>query len=393
MSWWSWRRRRAEPIPPTVEEPTATAVAAAEVAHVGPIVSPDPWRPLAGEFALRLLTLTWEAVHHVGRAEEAERDPERQALLFRIDHTITRTRRLAENLRVLTGEPVEDPADRQAISLYDVARAAGSSAEHYERLSFGPIVDLAVAADAADDTIRVLTELIDNADRYSPPDQPVSVAAHLTGDGEVLVRVEDSGIGVPAERLESLNYLLSKHSQLRDADIQPSRVGLPVVAVLTRRHPGLQARLTPRSTGGTVAMLRIGADLVCEIPGTLPGQDQGPATGTGGSALPIPRQASSARFDPDRTAVLPIAIPMALGSRHTSATTDPGPTAGSPAAVEAPPLPRRTPGSIRVAEPQTPVTPPAAYRTTWHDDAEAFNAGVDAANRDTLTSSRKGPGA
>jgi hypothetical protein len=360
------------------------------------VAAPDPWRPLAGEFALRLLTLTWEAVHHVGQAEEAERDPERQALLFRIDHTITRTRRLAENLRVLTGEAVEDPSDRQAISLQDVARAAGASAEHYERLSFGPIADLAVAADAADDAIRILTELIDNADRYSPPDQPVSVAAHLTGEGEVLVRVEDAGIGIPPDRLDALNHLLSKQTELRDTDLQPSRVGLPVVAVLSRRHPSLQARLTSRSTGGTVAMLRIGADLLCEVPITQldphPIQDQDPVTRTPDAASPIPRQGG---FDPDRTAILPIAVPMALGSRHALPAADARPVAGNaPSAESPPPLPRRTPGSIRVAEPQTPAAPaPAAYRTTWHDDAEAFNAGIDAANRDQLTSSRKGPGA
>ncbi|MEU4236309.1 ATP-binding protein [Actinoplanes sp. NPDC026619] len=375
MSWWSrWWGRDDELTPPHADPaPPVTGVAA--VAAVVPVGVPpvDPWRPLAGEFALRLLTLTWEAVHHVGAAEEGELDPQRQALLFRIDHTITRTRRLAENLRVLTGETVEDPADRQTISLQDVVRAAGASAEHYERIAFGPITDLAVAADAADDAIRILTELIDNADRYSPPDEQVSVAAHLTGDGEVLVRVEDNGIGIPPERLQEINYLLSRESALRDADLQPSRVGLPVVAVLSRRHPGLQVRVTSRSAGGTVAMLLIGAELLCEVP--MAREESGPAA---------PRQQT---FDLDRTAILPVTVPRP--------EAEPGPIAGSkPAAGGPPPLPRRTPASIRVVEQPPPAAPPAAsYRTTWHDDAEAFNAGIDAANRDQLTPSRKGPAA
>ena len=373
MSWWNrWRPRRHE------ESPAAAGtVTTAPLVDVGGSAAPtDPWRPIAGEFALRLLTLTWEAVHHIGQAEEAEQDPQRRTLLFQIDHTITRTRRLAENLRVLTGEAIDDP-DRQVITLQDIVRAAGAPAEHYGRLRFGPMADLAVTADAADDVIRILTELIDNADRYSPPDQPVSVAGHLTGDGEVLVRVEDNGIGIPLDRLHALNRLLAPEAALREADLQPSRVGLPVVAVLTRRHPSLRAWLSPRTAGGTVAMLRIGVELLCEAPVGL--LSPGPTPVTPRHARPVVSAEPTVHLQ---------TIPRPRSASPPGA--DPGPATNGAATNGAPPMPRRTPGSIRTVEEPPPALPPATYQTRWHDDAEAFNAGVDAARRDQSPTSHEG---
>jgi histidine kinase/DNA gyrase B/HSP90-like ATPase len=364
VSWWRWLRRRREPGPPG-----ADAAAESAVIEVGRAIAPvDPWRPLAGEFGLRLLTLTWEAAFHIGEAEESESDPERRAVLYRIDHAITRTRRLAENLRVLAGESVDDP-DRRAITLQDIAYAAGASVEHYERLRFGPVADLAVSADAADDVIRILTELLDNADRYSPSDEPVSVAGHLTGDGEVLLRVEDSGIGIPPQRLESINHLLSEDAGIRDADLRLSHVGLPVVAVLTGRHPGLRARLSSRHPTGTVAMLRVGPELLCEA-------SYG-GTPEGWSPPARPRHARPAV---PGVPARPQVIPHPRGDAPARPGHDLDGTARLPV-TGTPLMPRRVPGSIRTAPPPAPPVRAAAYPTSWQDDAEAFNAGVDAARR------------
>jgi len=363
VNWKRRWRRRDEPSPPREQQaaPPAEPVAAL------PIALPDPWRPLASEFALRLLTLTWEAVHYVGQAEESEPDPERRTMLFRIDHAVTRTRRLAENLRVLTGEAVEDP-DQQTTTLRDVVHAAGAPAEHYERLRFGPIADLAVAAVAADDVIRILTELIDNADRYSPPTEPVNVSAHLTGDGDVLVRVEDSGIGLNPAQVPWFNHVLSGDAQGDGDELQPAHVGLPVVAVLTRRHESLRVRLSPRNPRGTVAMLLIGADLICEAPHTstpaLPPQQLPPRHA---------QNSAAARMAPPSPRPRP-AIPQQQAS--------PGQPAPN-VRPAAPPMPRRVPASIRgtapapaAPEPAIPVLP---HTTAWPDDAAAFNSGVDAA--------------
>ncbi|AEV87839.1 Adaptive-response sensory-kinase sasA [Actinoplanes sp. SE50] len=344
--WRGWlRRRRVEQGGPgrhaAPETPAPPATQPEPVVRAADRT--DPWRPIAGEFALRLLTLTWEAVHHIGEAEFREQDAERRQILFRIDHSVTRVRRLAENLRVLTGEPLDDP-DQQVTSLHDVTHAAGAAVEHYERLHFGPIADLAVTATAADDVIRILTELIDNADRYSPPTEPVTIAAHLTGDGDVVIRVEDTGIGLNPAHLPWIERLLTDGPG--DGELQPAHLGLAVAAVLTHRHGSLRVRLVPRQPRGTVAMLLIGADLLCESPRVAP--DESPAE----KPQPAPNGRNHRN---DVTMVLP-AMPK--------------------------PMPRRVPASVRANGATLPPPPPAStatHETTWHDDAAAFNAGVDAA--------------
>jgi len=370
VNWIRGWLRRHEPSPPRESE---TAPPPAERVAAPPVALPDPWRPLASEFALRLLTLTWEAVHYVGQAEESEPDPERRHLLFRIDHAVTRTRRLAENLRVLTGESVEDP-DQQITTLQDITHAAGAPAQHYERLHFGPIADLAVAAIAADDVIRILTELVDNADRYSPPTEPVNVSAHLTGDGDVLIRVEDSGIGLNPAQVPWLNQVLAGEA----GELQPAHVGLPVVAVLTGRHRSLRVRLSPRRPRGTVAMLLIGADLLCEVPrGARP-------------ALPAP-QVPPRHAQPAPIPAVPVRPAIPAQPRADSAATFEATQmlpVHRPAAVPAP-MPRRVPGSVRGAERPAPepVIPAAPHTTAWPEDAAAFNSGVDAARANLSTGS------
>jgi hypothetical protein len=367
VNWIRGWLRRDEPSPPREPELPIEAESAPPVAPP-PFARPDPWRPLASEFALRLLTLTWEAVHYVGQAEESEADPERRTMLFRIDHAVTRTRRLAENLRVLTGEVVEDP-DQQTTTLRDIVHAAGAPAEHYERLHFGPIADLAVAAVAADDVIRILTELVDNADRYSPPTEPVNVSAHLTGDGDVLVRVEDSGIGLNPAQVPWFNHVLSGDAGGDGDELQPAHVGLPVVAVLTRRHQSLRVRLSPRRPRGTVAMLLIGADLICEAP-----HANNPALAAQQVPARHAQNSAAARMAPPSPRPRP-AIPQ----QQTANPQQPGPNAGR----AAPPMPRRVPASIRGSVPPPaapePVIPAAPHTTAWPDDAAAFNSGVDAA--------------
>jgi signal transduction histidine kinase len=50
---------------------------------------------------------------------------------------------------------------------------------------------------------QVLTNLIENAIKYSPDGGPITVSAERRG-GEVEVRVADTGIGIPAEHRENV---------------------------------------------------------------------------------------------------------------------------------------------------------------------------------------------
>ncbi|MGH3923176.1 MAG: sensor histidine kinase [Pseudonocardiaceae bacterium] len=127
------------------------------------------------------------------------------------------------------------------------------------------VAALAVVDFAADDLSRLLAELLDNATSHSPPTSKVTVSAHLTEQGSVLLRIEDAGIGLPAERLQVLNARLSATPRLDSESIE--HMGLAVVRRLAARH-GIRVRLDKRATHGTTAAVLLPADLVCEAPAT-----------------------------------------------------------------------------------------------------------------------------
>jgi anti-sigma regulatory factor (Ser/Thr protein kinase) len=321
--------------------------------------------------------LVWAAVSQLAEVESSEQDPERLKRLYHTDHALARIRRVAENLQVLAGAPIEDPGC-QITTVLDVVRAAASAVEHYQRVTIGSTVELAVAEIAADDVIRILTELIDNAVRYSPPATAVTVSAHLTDAGHVLVRVEDTGIGVDPQQLPRVNAMLDTGldggQQLPIDDLQAAHLGLPVVARLTQRHRSLRVRLTPHQPTGTTAMLLIGDELVCEVPrAAVPIQ----AVPVAVEGVPEPRAATiDSRPAPvlpsQRTGAAPMPRRVPASVRNARPATAP-PSPVAPRTATAPPS--------RVA-PRTPAPPsPVAPRTAWTDDAADFNAGVDAAVR------------
>ena len=67
------------------------------------------------------------------RLERGERDDQRLADLFKLDHLATRMRRNSENLLVLAGQEVARRW-RQPVELMDVVRASLSEVENYERV-------------------------------------------------------------------------------------------------------------------------------------------------------------------------------------------------------------------------------------------------------------------
>src|SRR5690606_11998777 len=155
--------------------------------------------------ALRTLGLVERQLGVIEGLEEREDDPDRLATLFKLDHFATVMRRHSENLLVLAGtEHVQHTAG--PVPLVDVVRAAVSEIERYERVRIAALPPHAhIAGFAADDLSHLLAELMENATSYSPPDLPVEVSGWLLENGEVMLSVQDEGIGMAADRLERLN--------------------------------------------------------------------------------------------------------------------------------------------------------------------------------------------
>jgi two-component sensor histidine kinase len=219
---------------------------------------------ICASIALRDLNLVDSLLALLERMEENKADPERLSELYKLDHLAARLRRNAENLRVLAGRDASDAMSDSA-SIVDVIRAAMSSIAGYSRVSIGRVLALGVVGIAAEDLSRLLAELLDNAAKQSPPDSTVRVSAHLTESGSVLLRIEDDGIGMPAERVAELNSRLSDEPTLTDDSVR--HMGLAVVRRLAARHD-MRVRIDRRSPHGTTATVLLPTGLLCELPDT-----------------------------------------------------------------------------------------------------------------------------
>jgi two-component system sensor histidine kinase MprB len=102
---------------------------------------------------------------------------------------------------------------------------------------------------------RAVLNLLDNAAKWSPPDEPIFVDVQRI-NGLASVSVADSGPGVPEADLERV---FERFHRTADARAMPgSGLGLAIVRQVVRSHGG-HAWLARRPEGGTVAHLELPA--------------------------------------------------------------------------------------------------------------------------------------
>ncbi|MFI7598505.1 nitrate- and nitrite sensing domain-containing protein [Actinoplanes sp. NPDC049681] len=201
--------------------------------------------------ARRSQSLVDRMIGELDQIERGEEDPKRLAQLFELDHLATRMRRNDENLLVLAGADSSAPRREDAL-VVDALRAAQSEVELYNRIEFGTVdTDVSIAAVAVNDVVRLVAELLDNATRFSPPNTVVVADGRRIRD-YVVIQVEDRGLGMSEEQMDSLNRRLA---ETPDVDVAAFRLmGLAVVSRLAARY-GIRVELRANMEGGTVAQV------------------------------------------------------------------------------------------------------------------------------------------
>jgi two-component system sensor histidine kinase KdpD len=95
---------------------------------------------------------------------------------------------------------------------------------------------------------QVLTNLIENAARYAPPDSPIEITAALT-DGQLIMEVADRGPGLPPD---SLDRVFDKFYRTATAGTRTGvGLGLTICRGIIELHGG-QVRAENRAGGGAV---------------------------------------------------------------------------------------------------------------------------------------------
>ncbi|WP_232788851.1 sensor histidine kinase [Streptomyces odonnellii] len=315
--------------------------------------------------SLRTLGLVERQLAVIEGLEEDEQDPQRLDTLFKLDHMATVMRRHSENLLVLAGHD-HGRGSHGPVPLVDVLRAAVSEIERYERVTIQSLPPHSqVAGFAADDLSHLVAELLENATSFSPPEAEVQLSGWLLESGEVMLSVQDQGIGMSPDRLAELNARLANPEDTKDDplggvgldgrarkrygnEIDGEGLGLRVAALLAARH-GVRIELREHEQGGVAAVL------------VLPP-----------SLLPASPQTSAQGAAPHRTAPATVAQqPEPAAAEVLAETSSPGLPGGS----EPDPLVVAAEEAIRKAEAEAAETAGASEALDAEAAATAESAG------------------
>jgi signal transduction histidine kinase len=213
--------------------------------------------------ARRILTSINNTLKAFDELEREMEDPDVLQPLFKLDHAVTRLRRLAESLTLAGGAPPRRSTNPMLLS--HVIGHATSEIEQYARVKFVSPVDGVIDGRAAPALVHAVAELLDNAANFSKPQTQVLVRVEKVESG-VLIQIDDRGKLMPQDTLIQLNGLLSEPSRHRAGDyLRDGRMGIWVVAEYARVL-GFSVRLQANFYGGNQAEVRVPFDLFITAP-------------------------------------------------------------------------------------------------------------------------------
>jgi signal transduction histidine kinase len=349
----------AEPIPAPL--PVYTTEEIGQVAHAVDELHTQALLLAGDEARLRLLvndmfetmsrrsrSLVDQQLSLIDGLERNEEDPDRLDSLFRLDHLAARLRRNSANLLVLAGAQLARD-QREPVPLSTVLNAAVSEVEDYRRVQIAELPDCMLIGGAAGGAIHLFAELIDNALRYSPPSTFARISAARGGDGGVVLRIADCGLGMNDADRRMANMRLQAGGEVTPDNAR--HMGLFVVGRIAARHGirvGLRGPAPEEAGSGTTAEIYL-------PPGVLEGFHGGSAEVSAAPRERI-RAVSSPSAKLASANAAPDGVNGATRQRPAAATT----ANGSPRSDDTPPialLPRRSPGSSGITE--VPAAPAA----------------------------------
>jgi signal transduction histidine kinase len=208
--------------------------------------------------ARRNQSLLDRQIDFIDQLESREENPDQLENLFRLDHLATRMRRNAESLLVLAGA---EPARRRGrpVEIADVLRVAMGEIEDFGRIQLMSVDSSTVAGSVAVDLAHLMSELMENATQFSPPELDVEVVGYRIADDSYQLTLADKGIGMSAEQIATANQTLAE-PPLVGLDLSRS-LGFTVVSRLAHRL-GVTVQLASGIEGGVTAVVTIPSEMV-----------------------------------------------------------------------------------------------------------------------------------
>jgi signal transduction histidine kinase len=186
-----------------------------------------------------------------GRLAASMSQEQRDEAITDIAEEAARLQRIIENLLVLAKFDSAQGVEMQTLHVGDkLAEVVGNFSARHPRRRVVTSVDEGLPSAACNPVHLelVLTNLLSNADKYSPPEEPIEVIADFTGHS-LRLRVLDRGDGITSEEAEKLFTPFYRADRTRR--MAPGMgIGLAVCKRLVEAH-GCSIWARPRESGGS----------------------------------------------------------------------------------------------------------------------------------------------
>ena len=168
----------------------------------------------------------------------------RDRFLETVEVETDRLIRLVNDLLILSRVDSEalnlqrEPADLGALVAVTVERLASWASEQDITIEVDAGADLPLVLVDLDRVEQVLVNLLDNAVKFSRPGGSVTVSVAETLGPMVQVRMEDQGVGIPAEALPHIGERFYRADRARSRAEGGSGLGLAIARALVEAHGG-----------------------------------------------------------------------------------------------------------------------------------------------------------
>lgn len=201
-------------------------------------------------------------------------EAERQRVLTLMGQQTRRMQTLVADLLTLAqleGSP-RPPSDRWTPLARLFAQSesdAGALSAGRHTLQFADVAGVQVAGSEAE-LLSALTNLVNNAVRYTPEGGRITVSWRARDDGSGVITVSDTGIGVEREHLPRLTERFYRVDGSRSRDTGGTGLGLSIVKHVVQRHGGELDMASELGKGSRFSLILPSARVRGSVVATLP---------------------------------------------------------------------------------------------------------------------------
>ncbi|MDQ0994493.1 ATP-binding protein [Streptomyces sp. V3I7] len=221
--------------------------------------------------------------------------------LMELDQALGPADSLAASIGVLGGSDRPGRQWQEPQRLLSVVRGGIGRIKDFHRVEVHHLPELGVDGGLVDHLTLIFAHLLDNAARYSPPTEPVTISGKEVPNG-VGIEIQDSGKGLNEEKKrEAEHALVGTGAGPGIGGIsEDANIGLRVVGILARRY-GIRVTFADSPWLGTSVVVVVPHKYFSPLPATTTGTAAAP-----GTTPTVPAQASApavrARRAPEPTA-------------------------------------------------------------------------------------------